>query len=544
MAELTLIHLGDLHGHLVPRPNLRADGTGRLEGGLARMATRIREIREAHPANLLINTGDTIQGGAEALFTRGQAMVDVIDRFGVDLFAPGNWDYLYGKQRFLELFGEGSGADGVGCRWGALAANVYHEDSATTLLPPRTVIHVGGLRVGVIGLSSERGIAVGRGLTDGITFTADARELPDHVAALSADQVDLIVLISEFGLAKNVLIADQNPGIGVVLSSDMHEETRHCVVTSTGALVSEVGQDGTRLGQFDLTIEDGRITAWNYVLHVVDSSIEPDADIDRLVAQARLPFLAGSGFTPHRNPINGELLDQPIDTAIGTTDVPLHRSNFCDHDRPAAVSGTSHDALASAIRDVSGADVGHLRGFRFGTHVPPGPILLGDLYHYLPVGAEIGRIEIRGEQLRKSIEQSADGTFNPDPFAWAGGWLSSYAGVRFALDVHSGKGERISDVQVKRHDESEWSDLDPEATYSFAGFWFPTDPGKVGGLEGSTVATPIRTADRSRGDAATVIAEYLNNHVVVEETSRVRLVSPLPAASFANPELQPLRGAR
>lgn len=80
------------------------------------MATLIREIRQAHPINLLVNTGDTIQGGAEALFTRGQAMVDVIDQFKVDLFAPGNWDYLYGKDRFLELFGEGSGPGGIGCR--------------------------------------------------------------------------------------------------------------------------------------------------------------------------------------------------------------------------------------------------------------------------------------------------------------------------------------------------------------------------------------------------------------------------------------------
>ena len=44
------------------------------------------------------------------------------------------------------------------------------------------------------------------------------------------------------------------PGIDVVLSSDMHEETRECVVTSTGALVSEVGQDGTRVGVLDLAL--------------------------------------------------------------------------------------------------------------------------------------------------------------------------------------------------------------------------------------------------------------------------------------------------
>lgn len=126
---LTLIQIGDIHGHLLPRPNLRSDGSGRSEGGLARLATLIRRIRADHPVSLLANTGDTIQGSAEAFYTRGRALVEVIDRFDVDVYAAGNWDYLYGKARFLDLFGGGTGPDGTGNRWGALAANAYHAGS-------------------------------------------------------------------------------------------------------------------------------------------------------------------------------------------------------------------------------------------------------------------------------------------------------------------------------------------------------------------------------------------------------------------------------
>ena len=79
MSRLRFIHIGDLHGHLVPRP-LRSDSSGGLEGGLARMATLIGRLRAEQPHSILINTGDTIQGSAEALFTRGQALVDVVDR--------------------------------------------------------------------------------------------------------------------------------------------------------------------------------------------------------------------------------------------------------------------------------------------------------------------------------------------------------------------------------------------------------------------------------------------------------------------------------
>src|SRR5438067_11084131 len=73
-AEITLIHMGDVHGHLMPRPAVRGETTAKTEGGLARMYTKIEEIRAQHADRaLLFNTGDTIQGSAEALFTRGQA---------------------------------------------------------------------------------------------------------------------------------------------------------------------------------------------------------------------------------------------------------------------------------------------------------------------------------------------------------------------------------------------------------------------------------------------------------------------------------------
>ena len=54
------------------------------------MYTKISQIRaeRSKDKTLLLNTGDTIQGSVEALFTKRQALVDVLNRFAIDAYAP------------------------------------------------------------------------------------------------------------------------------------------------------------------------------------------------------------------------------------------------------------------------------------------------------------------------------------------------------------------------------------------------------------------------------------------------------------------------
>ncbi|MHA6513328.1 bifunctional metallophosphatase/5'-nucleotidase [Tessaracoccus sp. Z1128] len=546
MAQIRFIHIGDIHGHLLPRPNVRRDATGSLEGGLARMATLIARLRAEQPTSILVNTGDTIQGSAEALYTRGQALVQMVDALGVDVYAPGNWDYIYGKERFLELFGPGTGLPGTTVpshRWGAMACNVYHAGTEALLLPPTRILQAGRARVGVVSLSSERAInALGPWVTEGIRFSGDAHEIPTHVAALRDAGVDAVVLISEFGLAKNIMIAEDNPGIDVVLSSDMHEETRELVRTSTGALVSEVGQDGTRVGVLDVTLGDGGVAAWSYTLHTVDEALEPDPVVAALVEDARRPFLAGPHFRPHVNPINHSVLSRPIDEVVGHTDVALHRSDFADGDRPAVISGTSHDVIAEAIRVEAGADIGHLRGFRYGTHVAPGPIRLEDLFHYLPVGAQVGVGEVRGSKVAALLENSADGALNPDPWEWKGGWLHATAGLTYSLDPGAATGARTSDAAVRRAGSAGQEPLDADATYRVAGYFYEATPGKVGPMDADGEVLVVRGRDDPL-DVTEVVARYLAQHRPTEIPPGIRLAAPLPPARHGNPEIQPLRGA-
>jgi len=469
-GNVTLIQTGDIHGHLVPRPNLRSDSLGHsMEGGVARMYTIIKDLRKEATEkgvdrSLLINTGDTLQGSGEALFSRGQVMIDVLNLFGYVAHTPGNWDYLYGTARFEETF-KGSATAAPLANWNALSANLYYTNQFDPtavcgradasgnkfkrVLPAYSIKQVGNVKVGILGLTTARAIAaVGTSVTQNYSFTDSKTEVPCFVDVLrNQEKVDVVVMISEMEMARDIQIAETNASNpDVILNSDMHERTTDPIVITrangTQTLIVEQGQDGTVVGQLKLKVKNGKITEWDFKQHVVTEDIKEDATVAAKVAQVRAPYVAGTFESGKKVTVGGnttELL-RPVDEVIAFTEVGLHRSNFVDEDMPAVVEGTSHNLIADAMTAVSGAESASIRGFRYGTHVPAGwPITMEDIYHYVPIAAKLGRTtKACGADLKFAIEQSTQGTFASDPTLWAGGWMFGYNGVSFDLDACDG----------------------------------------------------------------------------------------------------------
>ena len=475
-GAVVLIHTGDIHGHLLPRPNLRSDADDNsLEGGVARMYTKIKQIRAYSTDfmgvdhSLLFNTGDTVQGSGEALFSRGQAMIDVLNDFGFTAFAPGNWDYLYGPARFEETF-KGTASTPPLANWNAMAANLYYtnqfDDAAVCgatatdpvtgtvrplkrVLPTYMIKQVGNVKVGILGMTTARAIAaVGTSVTKNYIFTDGKTEVPCFVNQLrTVDQVDVVVMLSELEMSRDVQIAETlSPTPDVILNSDMHERTTAPIDVAHAdgrhTLIVEEGQDGTVVGQLSLAVYNGAISYWNFKQHIIHDEINADSGIAAKVVQVRKPFVAGT-FVPGQTVTvggNTTMLMRPVDEVIAYTQVGLHRSNFVTEDMPGVVEGTSHDLIADAMAAIGQAQSASVRGFRYGTHVRPGDgITMEDIYHYIPIAAKLGRTDKAcGADLKFAIEQSIGGTFHPDPGQWTGGWMFGYSGLNYDVDGCSG----------------------------------------------------------------------------------------------------------
>lgn len=474
-GKVTLIHTGDIHGHLLPRPNLRSDAVGHsMEGGVARMYTLIKQLRREATENrvdtsLLINTGDTVQGSGEALFSRGQAMIDVLNNFGFVAHAPGNWDFLYGPARFEETF-KGSATAAPLANWNALASNLYYtnqfDDSAVCgvtatdpatgtvrprkrVLPTYMIKQVGNLKIGILGFTTARAIAaVGTSVTANYQFTDGKTEVPCFVDRLrNVEKVDVVVMMSEMEMSRDVQIAETlSPAPDVILNSDMHERTTSPIdvahADGSHTLIVEEGQDGTVVGKLKLEVTNGKITEWEFKQHVVTDDLREDRTIAAKVAAVRKPFVTGT-FVPGQTVTvggNTTMLMRPVDEVVAYTNVGLHRSNFVTEDMPGVVEGTSHDLIADAMAAIGQAESSSVRGFRYGTHVPAGwGITMEDIYHFIPIAAKLGRTnKACGADLKFAIEQSIGGTFHPDPAQWTGGWMFGYSGLNYDVDACNG----------------------------------------------------------------------------------------------------------
>lgn len=572
--EITFIHTSDMHGDFKSHANPRDNQA--VEGGLARVYTVIEKIREEEKNTFYVHTGDTLMGSAEVMFTKGQAMVDVLNHFGIQAFASGNWEWVYGVEHYRDMF-LGTSTTPPKAPWNLVAANAYYNgwnpdynaaadrQPGTLVIPPYRVFDSKGVKVGVFGCTTNRGPQivgpdVVRGVSftdckgkiktgtptqplnkpikfaDGTTTTTVEAEIPKYVNILrNVEKVDVVVMLSEAGLAENIYNAEHFDGIDVIFSSDMHEETNYPVVAKSPnggtTIIVEEGEDGAQVGELGLEIKDGRVTEWKWTEHDITDAVKENKHIAKLVEKTLAPFRTPD-FVPGRfvNPFNGTKLMHALDERVGYTEVELSRNNYshmwdeANGIMPAVIEGTGHALMADAFRVIGKADIGAIRGFRYINNIPAGSELTyGDLYHYLSIGPQVARAKVAASVLSNSSENSADSCMNPDVTQWAGGWMFNYSGMTIDLNPYTSrvllppgstdttlidKG-RIFNMRVGRtsvFDPNPGVALSkPSDQFTYASYYYSTEPARVNAIPvvPGSIEVLVRDAADANGNGRT-----------------------------------------
>lgn len=502
MRTLRLIQVADTHGKFVPHwEQVHASGGGPNwqpdVGGFARTYALVQKLKnERKNSNIFVMNGDNFHGSAELLFTKGRAVVPIMNMFAPDAYNPGNWDYAEGsietRARFVGL-PEGcpkANAPAVPplVTFPVVTAGFYNNEEGrncgtpgTRVFQPYLIKEVNGIKVAILGLNDDKPSDQAATFTIGFDLHAGFDEAPALVKEVRAKGAEIVVAMSEAGLAQNVALARDVAGIDVVLSGDTHEETDKPIsvphANGRSTLVVESGE-GSHVGQMDLRIagrgQQSHVVQSDWTLHAVVGGMPEDAGMKSLVDTIRKPFLSsaeGGTFSPtaFARPYPGGgvpmKLTLPLDQVVGKTDVDLQRHSV--------VPTEGDEFIAEAIRKLTGAQIAGTNGFRYDAPVPAGEdITVGDVYQWLPIGANVAVGKLTGSQLRDRFEKYVAAVLDPNPYRRTGGWLPVLAGARFTVDFSGPHGpgqERIVKGEVYNAATKAWDPIQDDRLYTIAG---------------------------------------------------------------------------
>lgn len=507
-GTITFIQLNDLHAHMTPHLDRVAvdnpDGSrGSLiseRGGLARIATLVKDIRTQNPDSLLMNIGDTYHGGVEAMFSVGNAVVTPLNALGVDVGVPGNWDFAYGPNvtwrrytdnvpAFILPVGGFLPPEGVlQPNFPNLAANVtvtLGRNAGESFLPPTELRPVGDVMVGLIGITSDIVPMMHPLLAMGLDFAQGEAAYTDIInqqaQALREQGAHIVVVMSELGIQKDFKLAQViNPGaVDIFFSAHTHEATFTPLSgTAGGALVVEAGNDGY-LGRMDVTLDQGVITATDWNLLPIEATIVEDPQMAQLVADARAPYLGSNVNQELTTPAGTITLTQSIDTVVGHTDEVI--------DRRHSLENRFNRVFTDILRDYTGTQVAMTPGFRYDSVLAPqgepiegqsyatGEITLEDVYRFFPVSYFLATGETTGAQFKSNLEANLTHVYSTDIFQQGGGWVDGFSGLDIDLDLAQADGQR---VQALRYSANQIPVADTDVL-SVAGCQRPFDEADV-----------------------------------------------------------------
>ncbi len=456
---LTILHTNDVHAHLesiLPSgqectPQAKAEGA--CLGGVARLATAIKDRRARDNNVLLLDAGDWFQGSPAYSLFKDKVIRDVTALLGYQAMAPGNHEFDDGPA-VLASFIKGVPFPVVACNLDASA-----EPALAGLIAPYAILDVGGRKVGVAGVANED-TATLSSPGPNVRFTEADAPLRRAVEELSRSGVNIIVVLSHAGFDQDKALAATIPGLDVIVGGHSHLLLANGAPDAVGpyplrisgpggdtVCVVTVGCWGKYLGRLETRFDaQGRLVEASGEAMPMDAGIADDPAMAAVTAsyEARLgPFLAAGAGTL-------------------ATDLPLTRAECRGGE--CLIGDMAADAMLDAAARY-GTRAAFLNGGSIRAGLAAGPVTRRDLLTAFPFGNTLAVCEIMGADLLAALEHGVSQAH--DPQASGTGRFPQVAGLRYAFDPSREAGSRILSAEMRGKD-GKYAPVDPATTYAVA----------------------------------------------------------------------------
>ena len=420
--QVTLLFTNDVESAYDPIPAFWLDDQEMI-GGIAEMTTLIRQYRETEPNVFLFDSGD-IFTGALAKLTQGRLAFELMITMGYDAMAIGNHEFEYGHELFAWQKNRAP--------FPVLGANFFYKGTDHPYAQAHAIIERNGIRIGVIGIMGQDAVsAIIPSFIAPLDVTAPAAAVQLSVDELR-DDVDLIVLLTHQGktapmqtdaesdprlqrdIDADIALAGAVDGIDVLLAGHADAGTPVPVIhPETGTIIMQTYGQATHLGFLQLTLDPDsrRITDYEGKLVPVDPAIhEPDPEIVAKLTEYRARF-------------------PRLQRVIGRTETRLNRRYIEESD--------IGNLFADALQLLSGTEMAFVHAGSLRKDLPKGEIRVVDLLDAYPFVDDVIVVEMTGEQIERTLEQS---------YTLERGMLQ-VAGLNVVYDLSQPEGQRVVSME-------------------------------------------------------------------------------------------------
>ncbi len=279
LKKLTILHTNDQHSRIEPFDSSYTKNPN--QGGFARRASLIKNIREQEKNVLLLDCGDIFQGTPYFNMFGGELEFKLMSMMGYDAATMGNHDFDNGLEGFLKAL--------PNAKFPFVTSNY---DFKNTILDGKTldykIFNKDGIKVGIFGLGVELAGLVGK-KQYGETVYNDPVEVAQHYADfLKKDKkCDMVICLSHIGYQYperkdkicDALLATKTDNIDLILGGHTHtflpEPQKYTNRAGKSVLVNQVGWAGLLLGRIEFFFDKDKNVqhiAWN--THIIDDKIK------------------------------------------------------------------------------------------------------------------------------------------------------------------------------------------------------------------------------------------------------------------------------